>query len=82
MPNLTPHIEYLAKNINRWASKNQEQLAGEPAIRHHRRFTKYERELVRCGSDIQSLERFVKAQTVAFRKIIKKYKVRHHDCLV
>ncbi|EWZ37624.1 hypothetical protein FOCG_04460 [Fusarium oxysporum f. sp. radicis-lycopersici 26381] len=71
---ISRRLEYLAKNIDRWASKNQEQLAGDSAIKHHRRFTKYERELVRCGSDIQSLERFVKAQTVAFRKITKKYK--------
>ncbi|EXK76087.1 hypothetical protein FOQG_19153 [Fusarium oxysporum f. sp. raphani 54005] len=67
-------LEYLAKNIDRWASKNQDQLADDFAIKHQRRFTRYERELVRCGSDIQALERFIKAQTIAFRKITKKFK--------
>ncbi|KAF5018534.1 hypothetical protein F66182_9468 [Fusarium sp. NRRL 66182] len=71
---ISRRLEYLAKTINRWSSKPQEQLNGDSAIKHHRRFTKYERELVRCGSDIHALERFVNAQTVAFRKIVKKYK--------
>jgi len=76
IPKLTPRLEYLAKNINRWASKNRDELAHDSAIKHQRRFTKYERELVRCGSDIHALERFVNAQAIAFRKITKKYKVR------
>ncbi|PNP57331.1 hypothetical protein FNYG_15224 [Fusarium nygamai] len=70
---ISRRLEYLAKNIDRWASKNQDQLADDFAIKHQRRFTKYERELVRCGSDIQALERFIKAQTIAFRKITKKF---------
>ncbi|KAM0557150.1 hypothetical protein ACHAPJ_005413 [Fusarium lateritium] len=70
---ISRRLDYLAKNISRWASK-QDQVADSSAIKHQRRFTKYERELVHCGSDIQALERFVKAQTVAFRKITKKYK--------
>ncbi|QPC68495.1 hypothetical protein HYE67_010726 [Fusarium culmorum] len=74
MPKLTSLLEYLAKNINRWASKNRDGLADDSAIKHQRRFIKYERELVRCGSDIHALERFVNAQAVAFRKITKKYK--------
>ena len=53
-------------------------MTEDSAIKHQRRFAKYERELLRCGGDIQALERFVKAQTVAFRKITKKYKVWHH----
>lgn len=43
-------------------------------LRRQRRFAKYESELLQCGSDIQSLERFVGAQVVAFRKILKKYR--------
>lgn len=76
IPKLTPLLEYLAKNISRWASKNRDELAHDSAMKHQRRFTKYERELVRCGSDIHALERFVNAQAIAFRKITKKYKVR------
>jgi len=71
---ISRRLEYLAKNINRWASKNRDGLADDSAMKYQRRFTKYERELVRCGSDIQALERFVNAQAVAFRKITKKYK--------
>ncbi|KAJ9419362.1 hypothetical protein FOXG_07232 [Fusarium oxysporum f. sp. lycopersici 4287] len=70
---ISRRLECLAKNIDRWASKNQDQLADDFAIKHQRRFTKYERELVRCGSDIQALERFIKAQTIAFRKITKRF---------
>jgi hypothetical protein len=65
MLKLTSKPEYLAKNIDRWALKNKNQLADDFVIKHQRRFTKYERELVRCGSDIQALERFIKTQTIA-----------------
>ncbi|KAF4976790.1 hypothetical protein FZEAL_6596 [Fusarium zealandicum] len=73
---ISRRLEHLAKAINRWASKPQDQVTEDSAIKHQRRFAKYERELLRCGADLQALERFVKAQTVAFRKITKKYKVR------
>ncbi|KAH8902373.1 SPX-domain-containing protein [Coniochaeta sp. PMI_546] len=42
--------------------------------KRQRRFLKYEQELERCGDDIQALTRFVNAQIVAFRKILKKYR--------
>ncbi|KAK1750840.1 xenotropic and polytropic retrovirus receptor 1 [Echria macrotheca] len=42
--------------------------------KRQRRFAKYENELLQCGTDIQSLQRFVGAQVVAFRKILKKYR--------
>ncbi|RMJ11783.1 hypothetical protein CDV36_008574 [Fusarium kuroshium] len=71
---ISRRLEHLAKSINRWASKPQNEMTEDSAIKHQRRFAKYERELLRCGGDIQALERFVKAQTVAFRKITKKYK--------
>lgn len=53
-----------------------EEMTTDDAIKYQRRFAKYERELVRCGGDIQALSRFTNAQVVAFRKILKKYKVR------
>lgn len=34
-----------------------------------------EREALRCGHDVQDLQRFVNAQVMAFRKILKKYRV-------
>ena len=43
--------------------------------KRQRKFAKPNRELARCGLEIQALERFVNAQVVAFSKILKKYKV-------
>ncbi|KAK4195928.1 hypothetical protein QBC40DRAFT_235488 [Triangularia verruculosa] len=44
------------------------------SIKRQRRFVKYEQELLQCGDDIRLLRRFVDAQIVAFRKILKKYR--------
>ncbi|KAK0701467.1 hypothetical protein B0T21DRAFT_378708 [Apiosordaria backusii] len=44
------------------------------SIKRQRRFAKYEQDLLQCGDDIRSLRRFVNAQIVAFRKILKKYR--------
>lgn len=41
-----------------------------------RKFARIEREVVRCGDDVQHLQRFVNAQIMAFRKLLKKYRVR------
>jgi len=43
-------------------------------LKRQRRFARYEQTLLQCGDDIQSLQRFVDAQIVAFRKICKKYR--------
>ncbi|KAJ4423547.1 hypothetical protein N0V82_001713 [Gnomoniopsis sp. IMI 355080] len=42
--------------------------------KRQRKFTRLEREVLQCGDDIQHLERFVNAQAIAFRKILKKYR--------
>ncbi|KAH8887741.1 SPX-domain-containing protein [Thozetella sp. PMI_491] len=42
--------------------------------KRQRKFSKYETELLHCGDDIQALKRFINAQVVAFRKILKKYR--------
>lgn len=44
------------------------------SMKRQRRFAKHENELLQCGDDIQFLQRFVGAQVVAFRKILKKYR--------
>jgi hypothetical protein len=44
------------------------------SLKRQRRFAKHENELLQCRDDIQSLQRFVGAQVVAFRKILKKYR--------
>lgn len=42
--------------------------------RRQRKFARYQSEIIACGDDIRDLRRFVQAQVVAFRKILKKYK--------
>lgn len=48
--------------------------------KRQRKFLKLEREVVRCGDDIQHLQRFVNAQAIGFRKILKKYRVCYLYC--
>ncbi|RYP19200.1 hypothetical protein DL765_003515 [Monosporascus sp. GIB2] len=43
-------------------------------VKRQRRFAKYRQQIDECGDDIKALGRFVEAQIVAFRKILKKYK--------
>lgn len=43
-------------------------------LKRRQRFAKYEQTLLQCNDDIKSLRRFVSAQVVAFRKILKKYR--------
>ncbi|KAI5462536.1 SPX domain-containing protein [Mariannaea sp. PMI_226] len=71
---ISRRLDHLSKSIFRWIRKPQYQETPEDALKYQRRFAKYERELVRCGGDIQALVRFTNAQVIAFRKILKKYK--------
>ncbi|KAI5926899.1 hypothetical protein F4810DRAFT_416292 [Camillea tinctor] len=48
--------------------------AGGVSVKRQRRFAKYQWQIDECGRDIQALVRFVNAQIIAFRKILKKYK--------
>ncbi len=50
------------------------------SLKRQRRFAKYDRDVVQVADEVRDLSRFVNAQIVAFRKILKKYKVRctHH----
>ena len=43
--------------------------------RRQEKFSKAESQILRCGEDIQSLEKFVELQRTGFHKILKKYKV-------
>ncbi|KAL1844154.1 hypothetical protein VTJ49DRAFT_3810 [Mycothermus thermophilus] len=43
-------------------------------LKRRQRFARYERMVLQCGHDIKLLQRFVGAQVVAFRKILKKYR--------
>ncbi|KAI1418532.1 hypothetical protein F5Y13DRAFT_149348 [Hypoxylon sp. FL1857] len=48
--------------------------AGGVSPKRQRRFAKYALQIDECGDDIQALSRFVNAQVIAFRKILKKYR--------
>lgn len=52
-----------------------------PTPKIQRRLLRYQGDVLRCGDEIQALYRFTSAQVEAFRKILKKYKVRQnlHD---
>ncbi|KAL2264951.1 hypothetical protein VTJ83DRAFT_7461 [Remersonia thermophila] len=43
-------------------------------LKRRQRFARYERMVLQCGQDIKLLRRFVSAQMLAFRKILKKYR--------
>lgn len=73
---LTREPEHIADNIHRWIGKYSDGSNKTLSLKRQRRFAKYERELLRCGEDILALARFANAQVVAFRKILKKYRVR------
>ncbi|KOS20215.1 Uncharacterized protein ESCO_006227 [Escovopsis weberi] len=61
--------------LHRWASKNSyEPDSAGALLKRQSRFLKFERELLRCGEDIQALSRFANAQIIAFHKILKKYR--------
>lgn len=72
---ISRRLEHLAGNLQRWIAKSHESRTPSRSLKQHRKFVKHERELLRCNDDIQALVRFVNAQVVAFRKILKKYKV-------
>ncbi|KAI0205821.1 hypothetical protein F4808DRAFT_180037 [Astrocystis sublimbata] len=47
---------------------------GLVSTKRQRRLAKYQAQVEECGDEIRALNRFVDAQTIAFRKILKKYK--------
>ncbi|KAI0838758.1 hypothetical protein F5Y06DRAFT_267793 [Hypoxylon sp. FL0890] len=49
-------------------------IAGGVSPKRQRRFAKYALQVDECGDDIEALNRFVNAQVIAFRKILKKYR--------
>ncbi|KAL2149149.1 hypothetical protein VTH82DRAFT_8497 [Thermothelomyces myriococcoides] len=71
---ISRRLQHLSTQIHRLivrcATSGQEQMP----LKRRQRFAKYEQNLLQCGEDIRALHRFVSAQVVAFRKIIKKYR--------
>ncbi|EOO00355.1 putative spx domain-containing protein [Phaeoacremonium minimum UCRPA7] len=71
---ISRRLQYLTSQTGRLISRRSDDDAGKVTIRRQRKLAKRERELLRIGDEIQFLQRFVNAQVVAFRKILKKYK--------
>ncbi|KND89723.1 Uncharacterized protein TOPH_05766 [Tolypocladium ophioglossoides CBS 100239] len=71
---ISRRLEYLNSNIQRWIRKYADGSGTCISLKRQRRFARYDRELLRCGEDVQALSRFANAQVVAFRKILKKYR--------
>ncbi|KAK4089736.1 hypothetical protein PCL_05957 [Purpureocillium lilacinum] len=71
---ISRRLEHLNASIQRSIAKHSTASDQSFSLKRQRRFAKYERELMRCGDDIQALSRFANAQIVAFRKILKKYR--------
>ncbi|KAJ9156183.1 Xenotropic and polytropic retrovirus receptor 1 [Pleurostoma richardsiae] len=65
---ISRRLQHLSDQIHRLL------LRSKMTLKRQRKLVKYEREVIRCGDEIQALQRFVNAQVVAFRKILKKYK--------
>ncbi|KAF6823539.1 spx domain-containing protein [Colletotrichum plurivorum] len=70
---ISRRLQYVSDQVQKLIVKCAEE-GDRVSLKRHRRFAKYERDLLRCGEDILALARFINAQIVAFRKITKKYK--------
>ncbi|KAK3316704.1 SPX domain-containing protein [Apodospora peruviana] len=71
---LSRRLQHLSNQIHRLILRCTTSRLDRVSLKRQSRFARYESELLRCGDEIQALQRFVSAQIVAFRKILKKYK--------
>ncbi|KAK3305351.1 SPX domain-containing protein [Chaetomium strumarium] len=67
-------IQHLSGQIHRLILRCATSGRDRIPLKRQSRFAKYEQTLLQCGDDIKALQRFVNAQIVAFRKILKKYR--------
>ncbi|KAH7630354.1 SPX domain-containing protein [Sordaria sp. MPI-SDFR-AT-0083] len=67
-------IQHLSNQIHALIVRCASSTKARTSPKRERRFAKYEEELLECGDEVHALQRFVSAQTVAFRKILKKYR--------
>ncbi|WYZ41772.1 hypothetical protein EsH8_V_000667 [Colletotrichum jinshuiense] len=70
---ISRRLQYISDQVQRLIVKCAEE-GEQVSLKRHRRFAKYERDLLRCGEETLALARFINAQITAFRKITKKYK--------
>ena len=68
------HLEHLSNQIHRLILRCATSGQDRMTLKRRQRFAKYEQTLLQCDDDAKSLQRFVAAQVVAFRKILKKYR--------
>lgn len=71
---ISRRLQHLSNQIHRLVVRCAASSQDRMSLKRQRIFTKYEQDLLQCGDDIRSLRRFVNAQIVAFRKILKKYR--------
>ncbi|GAB1316254.1 hypothetical protein MFIFM68171_06464 [Madurella fahalii] len=71
---ISRRLHYLSNQVHRLILRCATSGRDRMSLKRRQRFAKYEQELLRCGDDIRSLQRFVSAQVIAFRKILKKYR--------
>ncbi|KAK3383975.1 hypothetical protein B0T24DRAFT_71067 [Lasiosphaeria ovina] len=65
---------YLSEQIHRLIVRCAVSRRERMSMKRQRLFAKYEQNRLQCGEEIQALRRFVDAQAIAFRKILKKYR--------
>lgn len=70
---ITRRLQHLSSQVQRLIARCNDDPQRVPRKRQ-RRFIRLERDVLKCGNDIQDLRRFVSAQSIAFRKILKKYR--------
>ncbi|KAK4100030.1 SPX-domain-containing protein [Parathielavia hyrcaniae] len=71
---LARRLQHLSSQLHRLILRCATSGPHRISLKKRQRFAKHEQTLMQCGDDIKSLERFVNAQVVAFRKILKKYR--------
>ncbi|KAK0615029.1 SPX domain-containing protein [Bombardia bombarda] len=71
---ISRRLQYLSTQIHRLMIRCASSRAERQSLKRQRRSVKYEQDLQQCNDDIRCLQRFVGAQIVAFRKILKKYR--------
>ncbi|KAK3350153.1 hypothetical protein B0T25DRAFT_570732 [Lasiosphaeria hispida] len=67
-------LHYVSNQLHRLLLRCAISRRDGMSLKRQRRFAKYEQDLLKCREDVRSLQRFVNAQVVAFRKILKKYR--------
>ncbi|KAL1872636.1 hypothetical protein VTK73DRAFT_1440 [Phialemonium thermophilum] len=71
---LSRRLQFLSDRIHHLITRCATSAETARTPKYQRLFAKYDDRLIKCGEEIQALSRFVNAQVVALRKILKKYR--------